>query len=59
MDVERATLQLAVIVEVADLAEELGIEIRLCGGWAMDFFIGELTRDSEDADWSAAATDLA
>jgi hypothetical protein len=57
VDVERATRQLAVIGEVAELAEERGIEIWLRGGWAMDFFIGEFTRDHEDIDWFAWGSD--
>ncbi len=31
----------------------------LRGGWAMDFFLGEITRDHEDIDWFAWADDAA
>lgn len=57
MDGERSARQLAVIGEVTELAAELDIEVWLRGGWAMDFFIGELTRDHEDIDLFAWGSD--
>lgn len=48
---ERAASQLKVIDEITQLAIEQGIELWLEGGWAMDFFLGEVTRDHEDIDW--------
>ncbi|MGC0419840.1 nucleotidyltransferase domain-containing protein [Embleya sp. AB8] len=52
-----ADRQLALIVEVQDLARELGIEVWLRGGWAMDFFLGRTTREHVDVDWFAWAQD--
>ncbi|WP_079036495.1 nucleotidyltransferase domain-containing protein [Streptomyces silaceus] len=51
MDRERADRQLRLITEVMDVAEAHGISVWLRGGWAMDFFLGEITRDHEDIDW--------
>jgi hypothetical protein len=34
-------------------AAERGVEVWLRGGWAMDFFLGEVTRDHRDIDWFA------
>ncbi|WP_229070413.1 nucleotidyltransferase domain-containing protein [Actinoplanes sp. DH11] len=45
--------QLAAIAEVA----AIGIPVWLRGGWAMDFFLGEVTRAHRDVDWFAWATD--
>ncbi|SBU90421.1 2''-aminoglycoside nucleotidyltransferase [Streptomyces sp. Ncost-T6T-1] len=36
-----------------EVAEASGVAVWLRGGWAMDFFLGELTRDHEDIDWFA------
>ncbi|OPC78965.1 aminoglycoside adenylyltransferase [Embleya scabrispora] len=52
-----ADKQLALIVEVQDLARELGIEVWLRGGWAMDFYLGRITREHVDVDWFAWAED--
>ncbi|WP_327683464.1 nucleotidyltransferase domain-containing protein [Kitasatospora sp. NBC_00458] len=57
MNRERADGQLAQIAETVGLARRLGIRVWLRGGWAVDFFLGELTRDHEDIDWFAAAAD--
>jgi hypothetical protein len=43
--------QLRLIADVVSLAKELGTEIWLRGGWAMDFYLGQVTRDHEDIDW--------
>jgi hypothetical protein len=51
VDTERATRQLALIAEISALAEQSGIEVWLRGGWAVDFTLGELTRDHRDIDW--------
>ncbi|MFK0257902.1 nucleotidyltransferase domain-containing protein [Streptomyces sp. NPDC090445] len=59
MDRERSARQLRLIGETVDLAKALGVEVRLRGGWAMDFFIGEVTRDHEDIDWFAWTGDAA
>lgn len=39
------------------MADVLNVEVWLRGGWAMDFFLGEVTRDHEDVDWFAWARD--
>jgi hypothetical protein len=62
MDTERALGQLRVIDEIVGIARELGVEVWLRGGWAMDFFLGEVSRDHVDIDWfvwADAAADLA
>jgi hypothetical protein len=45
--------QLAAIAEVAGL----GIAVWLRGGWAMDFYLGRVTREHRDVDWFAWAAD--
>ncbi|MFJ2821147.1 nucleotidyltransferase domain-containing protein [Streptomyces toxytricini] len=57
MDEERSAQQLRLIGETMEIARSLGVEVRLRGGWAMDFFLGEVTRDHEDIDWFAWAQD--
>lgn len=52
-----ARQQLAAIVEFVALAEDMGAPVWLRGGWAMDFFLGRITRDHADVDWFALATD--
>jgi len=54
---DRMSHQLAAIREITDLADAMGIEIWLEGGWAMDFFLGQITRDHEDIDWFMWAAD--
>ncbi|MGX6601073.1 nucleotidyltransferase domain-containing protein [Micromonosporaceae bacterium Da 78-11] len=49
----RSARQLAAIAETVALAGELGVSVWLRGGWAMDFFLGELTREHLDVDWFA------
>jgi aminoglycoside-2''-adenylyltransferase len=50
--------QLAVIAELVAAARESNIEIRLRGGWAMDFFLHRVTRAHGDVDWFAWAADV-
>ncbi|MGY5052458.1 nucleotidyltransferase domain-containing protein [Streptomyces sp. 900105755] len=57
MDGERSARQLRLIGETAEIAKTLGVEVWLRGGWAADFFIGEVTRDHVDIDWFAWAGD--
>ncbi len=45
--------QLTAIAEIAGM----GFDVRLRGGWAMDFTLGEVTRDHIDIDWFAWADD--
>jgi len=53
-----ACRQLAAITEVLEAARALEVPVWLRGGWAMDFYLGELTRPHVDVDWFAWATDL-
>lgn len=50
--------QLASIVETLELAGGLGIRLWLRGGWAMDFFLGEVTRPHRDIDWFCLVDDV-
>jgi hypothetical protein len=49
--------QLALIAEVVSLCEEASIPCWLRGGWAMDFFLGCITREHEDIDLFVWAKD--
>ena len=53
MDTERAQRQLRLIADTVAMSERLGVQIWLSGGWAMDFFLGKVTRDHVDIDWDA------
>lgn len=55
---ELAQAQLSAIAEVLHAASTLGIEVWLRGGWAMDFYLGQVTRDHEDVDWFVWQKDL-
>jgi hypothetical protein len=57
VDRERAALQLRLIGETVEVANALGVEVWLRGGWAVDFYLGGLTRDHEDIDWFVWARD--
>jgi Aminoglycoside-2''-adenylyltransferase len=57
VDVERADRQLRLIAEVVAMAADLDVRVWLRGGWAMDFFLGEVTREHDDIDWFAWYTD--
>ncbi|MEU1403909.1 aminoglycoside adenylyltransferase [Streptomyces sp. NPDC005728] len=57
MNRERAERQLVLIDEVLGAARDDGITLWLRGGWAMDFFLGEVTREHGDIDWFAWAWD--
>lgn len=50
--------QLAAIAEVLSVADHLDAPIWLRGGWAMDFYLGEITRPHLDVDWFVWAADL-
>jgi len=50
---ELTRAQLAAVAEVNDVAEELAINVWLRGGWAMDFYLGQVTRQHVDVDWFA------
>ncbi|MEU9478324.1 aminoglycoside adenylyltransferase [Streptomyces sp. NPDC048191] len=51
--------QLDLIAETLGAARDRGIPLWLRGGWAMDFFLGEVTREHGDVDWFAWAGDAA
>ncbi|MBG0560995.1 nucleotidyltransferase domain-containing protein [Actinoplanes aureus] len=53
MEIDLDNRQLAAIGEVVDLAQRLNVRVWLRGGWAMDFFLGEVTRPHTDIDWFA------
>jgi hypothetical protein len=57
MDADRATRQLRLIAEIVALSADTGIELWLRGGWALDFFLGEPTREHRDIDWFGWAAD--
>jgi hypothetical protein len=50
-------VQLRLIGETVEVANALGVEVWLRGGWAADFRLGEVTRDHEGVDWFAWAKD--
>ncbi|MFJ9341460.1 nucleotidyltransferase domain-containing protein [Streptomyces sp. NPDC101733] len=57
MGTGRSPRQLGMIGEVRAVVAELGTEVWLRGGWAVDFWLGEVTREHEDVDWFAWARD--
>ena len=57
MDRELARRQIAQIAEIGRIGAELGVQVWLRGGWAMDFWLGELTRDHRDIDLFAWSLD--
>ena len=58
MDQDRTNRQLRLIAEVVRLTEQCGIPVWLRGGWAVDFALGEVTRDHRDIDWFTGAATL-
>lgn len=50
--------QLSALARVTDLLEEAGIAYWLVGGWAVDFYVGSVTRAHEDLDLAVWLTDL-
>lgn len=59
MNRERGERQLALIGRTSAAARQDGIALWLRGGWAMDFFLGEVTREHGDIDWFAWGKDAA
>ncbi len=55
---ELSRRQIAAVAEVLEVAAHLGVEVWLRGGWAMDFYLGEVTRDHLDVDWFTWAEDM-
>jgi hypothetical protein len=58
VDTDRTARQLRLIAEITSLAERIGVEVWLRGGWAVDFTLGEVTRDHRDIDWFTWAETL-
>lgn len=54
-----AKVQLVAIAELVDAAGELNAPVWLRGGWAMDFFLGRVTREHLDIDWFVLVEDAA
>ncbi|WP_079081296.1 nucleotidyltransferase domain-containing protein [Streptomyces reticuli] len=48
-----AQRRLGLIADVLSATRASGVPLRLRGGWAMDFFLGEATREHEGIDWFA------
>lgn len=53
-----ARAQLAAVAEVLEVADRLAVDIWLRGGWALDFYLGQITREHVDVDWFAWQGDL-
>ena len=51
LDRDLARRQVVAVADVVDAATDLAVEVWLRGGWAMDFYLGEVTRDHLDVDW--------
>lgn len=49
--------QLRVIIDIDELAAEQCLGAWLCGGWAVDFVLGEITREHANVDWFVRAED--
>ena len=52
-DTERALRQIGLIEDTVAMSQRLGVQIWLRGGWAVDFFLGWVTRDHVNIDWHA------
>lgn len=50
--------QITLITEITEICATRGIEHWLRGGWAVDFYVGRITRDHEDIDLFAWAKDV-
>jgi hypothetical protein len=57
MDMQRAQQQLAAIAGLDSSLEEHDIDYWIFGGWAVDFWVGSVTRDHEDIDVAAWQSD--
>jgi hypothetical protein len=57
VDKDLADEQLAAIAQLVAIAERLSVPVWLRGGWAVDFFLGRVTRAHADIDWFALAGD--
>jgi hypothetical protein len=50
--------QLTILGEIAELARGVNADLWLRGGWAMDFFLGRITRQHDDIDLFTLETQL-
>jgi len=57
MDMQRARQQLAAIANLDRSLGEYDIEYWLFGGWAVDFWVGSVSRDHDDIDVAAWQSD--
>jgi catechol 2,3-dioxygenase-like lactoylglutathione lyase family enzyme len=57
VDPERAVRQLELIEETVAMSRRLGVQVWLRGGWAVDFYLGHVTRNHVDIDWDAWIAD--
>ncbi|GHJ44521.1 hypothetical protein Cs7R123_18630 [Catellatospora sp. TT07R-123] len=57
-EVPSAADQLAVIGDVVAAAGRAGAAVWLRGGWALDFYLGRVTRPHLDVDWFCWADDV-
>ena len=55
---ELTSQQLSALAQVSDLLEEAGIPYWLFGGWAVDFYVGSVTRRHDDLDIAVWLGDL-
>jgi hypothetical protein len=58
VDTDPAGRQLRMIGRIGTVAAAAGVRLWLRGGWAMDFFLGEVTRPHLDIDFFCWATDI-
>ena len=55
---EQALLQLSALAEVSDNLQKAGIPYWLFGGWAVDFYVGSVTRLHDDVDLAVWLVDV-
>lgn len=55
---EQASLHLSALAEVSDTLQKAGIAYWLFGGWAVDFYVGSVTRLHDDVDLAVWFVDV-
>ena len=55
---EQASLQLSALAEVSASLQKAGIDYWLFGGWAVDFYVGAVTRLHDDVDLAVWFVDV-
>jgi len=55
---EPAALQLSALAQVSDSLQKAGIAYLLFGGWAVDFYVGSVTRLHDDIDLAVWLVDV-